>query len=106
MSSLVRLDVSRNALSGGVPGSWAALLPRVKAISFKRNRLSGSLPSAWGPATAASKTFYIFDARRNPGLMGCVPAGMERFLHEEQPFASIWFEGTSVGRTCAKPKVK
>jgi hypothetical protein len=104
MTSLVRLDLSRNALSGGVPGEWAALLPRVRAISLKRNRLRGLLPAAWGPATAGSKTFYIFDARRNRGLAGCVPAGMERFLHKEEPFASIWFDGTGIGTACSRKR--
>lgn len=100
MPRLERLDVSYNRIAGTVPEAWAKMFPHARSLFLTRNRLRGSLPAKWGAAVAGSKDFWRFDVRNNVHLRGCMPAGMERFTHSSAPFASVYFGGTLINRTC------
>jgi hypothetical protein len=39
-------DLTQNKLSGGLPGTWAALT-QLNELSLGENSISGTLPAAW-----------------------------------------------------------
>jgi hypothetical protein len=103
LDKLEMLDLSHNKLTGTVPPGWSSLLYHAKTVFLAHNQLWGALPAEWGRAAAGSGGFDRFDVRGNRKLEGCVPNGMERFVHSAAPFASIYFQGTAVTALCSNP---
>lgn len=85
-----------HACAARLPAAAADPLPPFLKHASPRQFPAGE----WGAATAGAKEFWRFDVRNNVRLRGCLPGGMERFIHNAAPFASVFFGGTLVNRTC------
>jgi hypothetical protein len=74
--SLQLLDLSDNAIAGGLPAAWGDAGWSGAAVNVSRNQLAGTLPAAWGVAsnvTGSTVRLALLDASFN-GLTGGRPS--------------------------------
>ncbi|KIY92890.1 hypothetical protein MNEG_15073, partial [Monoraphidium neglectum] len=67
------LALYNNAFTGPLPASWGSF-KALRDLRLSNNQLQGSIPPSWGAVPITNLRLYD-----NPGLVGCLPRGLERF---------------------------
>eukprot|EP00850_Spirogloea_muscicola_P015581 SM000121S25978 [mRNA] locus=s121:45434:65270:- [translate_table: standard] len=72
LGELVRLYLSRNALTGAIPGGELARMSRLQVLHLDGNNFTGPLPNELGDC----KNLRVLDVNSNPRLTGAVPSSL------------------------------
>jgi len=57
-SSVTYIDLTANALTGTIPGSWSTEMPDLQELWLSKNKLTGTIPSELGLLSLGNFSFY------------------------------------------------